>query len=115
MLALVAEATIRTVRVNPSGLEYAAGTLVPIAVAILAKSTASPALKAILNAVLATLTGLLIASTKLDGNIDLYGWADAVGRTLVTSWAAYYGFLKPTKITGSIASATAGFGLGKAA
>lgn len=116
MLAVLAlavlGATTRIVTVNPAALAYALGFIVPVLVALLAKQQAPPALKAILNAVLVCVAGLLSVAIKQQGHLDLYGWAVAIAEAAVASWASYYGFWKPTGVAPSLHSATARFGIG---
>lgn len=105
-------ATSRIVTVNPAALSYAAGFIVPVLVAILAKEKAPAALKAILNAVLVCVAGLIAVAIKQQGHLDLYGWAVAIAEAAVASWASYYGFWRATGIAPSLHRATAKFGIG---
>lgn len=110
MLALLAVAKVVTV--PPAALSYALGFIVPVLVAILAKESAPPALKAILNAVLVCVAGLLSVAIKNQGHLDVYGWMLAIGEAAVASWASYAGFWKPTQVAPSIHRATGKFGIG---
>lgn len=103
---------VKIVTVDPAALSYAAGFVVPVLVAILAKQSAPPALKAILNAVLVCVAGLIAVAIKQEGHLDLYGWAAAIAEAAVASWASYAGFWKPTGVAPSIHSATGKFGIG---
>lgn len=81
-------------------LSFVLGSVIPIAVAFLAKLKASSALKATLNALLALVAGLASAAQVTDGVISKTG-AIAVFYAWVASQAAHYGLLKPIKLTGS--------------
>lgn len=105
-------AAVKIVTIDPAALSYAAGFIVPVLVAILAKAEAPAAVKAILNAVLVCVAGLLAVAIKQEGHLDLYGWAAAIAEAAVASWASYYGFWKPTGIAPSVQGATKRFGIG---
>lgn len=111
---LIAAAPVKIVTIDPAALAYALGFIVPVLVAILAKWTAPAALKAILNAVLVCVAGLIAVAIKQQGTLDLYGWAASIAEAAVASWASYYGFWKPLGIAPSIHKATANFGIGPA-
>lgn len=108
MLAAVSH----VVQVPPAALSYGMGFVVPVLVAILAKSSASAPLKTVLNAVLVCVAGLLAASLKLQGSVDLYAGGVAIAEAAVASWASYNGFWKPSGLTGSVHQATGKFGIG---
>jgi hypothetical protein len=71
------------------------GTIIPILVAALTKSSASPAVKAILNAGLAAVSGA-VAVLVQQGSQHWQAFVYAIGISWVVSVATYYGFLKPT-------------------
>lgn len=105
-------AATHVVQLPPAALSYAAGFVVPVFVAILAKSTAPKALKAVLNAVLAAVAGLIVASLKINGAVDVYAALASVAEAALASWASYYGFWKPSGIAPSVHEATGKFGIG---
>jgi hypothetical protein len=87
------------------------GVLIPILVAVLTRVHASPALKAVLNAGLSALSGVL-STLVID---DHTNWRHVVVKVLLTwalSIATYYGLWKPTTTTATVADATKGFGIG---
>lgn len=100
------------VQVPPAALSYAMGFVVPVLTAILVKSKAPAALKAITNAVLVCIAGLLAMSLKNHGAVDLYAGGVAIAEAAVASWASYNGFWKPTGIAPSIHQGTGAFGIG---
>lgn len=112
MLAAAASLSNHIVQAPPAFLAYAAGTIVPILVAILAKSTASRPLKVILNSILVAVGASLVVSIKMNGAIDLYGWGSAIAEAAIASWASYNGFWKPLGVAPAIHKATAKFGIG---
>ena len=90
------------------------GVLVPILVGVLAKLRASSALKSILNAALAAVTGALSAGQAEGGwsfKLFIISW----GTTFAVSIASYYGLWKPTGVAPAVHERTANLGLGKAA
>lgn len=92
--------------VNVAFLAWILGTACPIATAVLAQSKWHSAVKAILNAGLATLAGLLAIWIKTDGNIDVIYTILAIGQSAIAAWASYYGFWKPTTIAPTLHRAT---------
>lgn len=109
---LAASLSNHVIQTPPAALAYAAGFVVPVLVAILAKSSASTPLKAILNAILVAVGASLVVSIKMNGAVDLYAWGSAIAEAALASWASYYGFWKPLNIAPSIHQATGKFGLG---
>jgi hypothetical protein len=105
-------AIAHVVTIDPAALSYAAGFVVPVLVAILAKQSAPAPMKAVLNAILVCVAALIAVAIKQEGHLDLYGWGTSIAEAAVASWASYYGFWKPTNIAPSIHTATGGFGIG---
>lgn len=112
MLAAAASLSNHIIQTPPAALSYAAGFVVPVLVAILAKSSASKPLKAILNAVLVAVGASLVVAIKMNGAVDLYGWGSSIAEAALASWASYYGFWKPTGLAPSVHEATGRFGIG---
>ncbi len=77
-------------------LAWILGTACPILVAVLAKATAPPWMKAVLNAALATVAGLLAVAIKAEGHLDAFAWLLAIGNSMIVAFAVYAGFLKHT-------------------
>lgn len=92
-------------------LAWVLGVACPIAVAVLTKSSAPSWLKAVLNAALATLAGLLAVAIQAQGHLDLTAWGLAIGNAMIAAWASYAGFLRST-IAAKLSNATARFGIG---
>lgn len=86
---------------------------IPLLVSVLAKKTASDGLKAVINLVATAIaSAVALWLNPHDGPIT---WALALNTfffSLAASLVSYKGVLKPTGIAGSVANATAGFGLG---
>lgn len=95
-------------------LQFLIGVLIPIAVALITKSNASSAVKAVTQVVLATLVVALQRVLEANGVVDLATFATTLLMTEIVAVATYYGLLKHT-VNPPIARATARFGLGKAA
>lgn len=109
------EVAREVVQTDVSTLAYIGGVIVPIITAIVTKQVASPVIKALCTAVLATVAGLIAVAIEQKGAIDAAVWIDAIVKSMVAAWASYYGFWRPTTIAPKVQSATAGVGLGKAA
>lgn len=88
------------------------GVLVPLLVAVITKRYASPGLKATLNVLSAAIVGSLGYMVAADGGYDLDGFVNSFLNTFIVGIATYYGVYKPTGVTGTVAKATEGFGLG---
>lgn len=91
---------------------FISGTLIPLVTGIITKQVASSALKAVCTAVLATVAGLVTSAMTHDGTLYLEESLMAVMVTFVTAISTYYGFLKPTGISGTVQSKTASLGIG---
>lgn len=85
--------------------------VIPLAVGLLTKSSASSGLKASLNVVL---SALVTAVTTIldDASAHLSTVISQFIVTSVSSVATYYGVWKPTGVAGTIAAKTPGFGIG---
>lgn len=81
-------------------LAFLAGTVIPVAVALVTARVASSRIKGALNALLALVAGLVVTAQQADGVISKTG-AVVVFYTWVASVATHYGLLKPTGLTGS--------------
>lgn len=76
------------------------GTLIPILVALVTKSTAPPGVKAIVNLALSAVSGF---GTEFVNDAN-FVWQQALLTTVVTfvvSVASYYGLWKPTNVAGA--------------
>lgn len=87
-----------------------AGVIVPLLVGLLTKLNASSALKSILNLGLTAAGSLLAVANEATFQWKLFvtNWAIA----WVVAVATYYGFYKPSGVSGQVQESTAGFGLG---
>lgn len=88
------------------------GLIVPILVAVLAKSTASRLLKAMANAVLSAVAGIVALAIAADGQVDVNHAFGAIFDAWTISVASYYGLWKPSAIAAAVARVTSGIGLG---
>lgn len=80
------------------------GTVIPIVVALVTRSTARPGLKAVVNLGLSALSGF---GTEYINSAN-FAWQQALLTTVVTfvvSVATYYGLWKPTNVAGSASPA----------
>lgn len=112
MSVLLAATVDKTWHVDPNFLAWLMGFAVPVVVAILAKSSASPVVKAILNAVLDCVAGLLATAIAVNGTIHWQTWGSAIAQAAVASWAMYHGFWKPTGIAPTIHEKTGNYLIG---
>ena len=91
------------------------GSLLPILVGIVTKLNAPSWLKAVLHALLAAVSGLLITSQTIDGQAVISKEGVVVAfSTWVVGMAVYFGFLVPTRISPTVNDITKDFGLGPA-
>jgi hypothetical protein len=107
------------VTIDVATLSFLIGTIIPIAVALVTKQTASRGIKAAVNALLSIAAGVLsVYVSEAQGeivSIDVAAFVTAVGAAWITSIATHYGLLKPTGITGGegiVQSATPNLGIG---
>lgn len=89
------------------------GLFVPLVVAFITKKFASQGLKGFLNLVVSAVVGSTVYLVAEDGGYDWTGFVNGTLDTFIASIIAYYGFLKPSGIAGSVANATKNFGLGQ--
>lgn len=84
--------------------------VIPALVALLTKITASSALKQILSALLAAVTGLIVAATTIDGHAEIRGPAVllALG-AFISAQATYVAVYRPHGLNAALAP---GVGLG---
>jgi hypothetical protein len=90
---------------------FLSGIIIPLLVGLLSKVSASSGLKAILNAFLSALAGVLATVTQVD-SANARDFVIAIISTWVVSVATYYGVWKPTGVAGTVVAKSAGFGLG---
>lgn len=88
------------------------GVAIPILTALLTRTQASRALKAVVTLVASVLLGTLGYLVGADGGYDWGGFTNSFLNAFVPAIAAYYGLWKPTGVTASVSAATARFGLG---
>jgi len=97
--------------VNLSQWALLFGAVMPVLVGLVTKSNASPGTKATTLLVLNAINGVV---TDYFASPNGFDWNGAIINTvaaLITSVAAYYGFLKHT-VSPALNSATANFGMG---
>lgn len=83
----------------PLVLSILVGSVLPLLVNLVTKDVASSALKAVLLAGLAAVTGVLTPLTQAGANH--YDWRNivvSVGLAWVTAVATHFGFYKPTNV-----------------
>lgn len=98
---------------DPINVVRVLGLLIPIVTALVTKSSATSGQKAVVTLVLSALTSTVVYLVANDGSgYDWAGFVNAFINTFVPAIVAYYGLLKPTNITGSIAAKTADVGIG---
>lgn len=98
---------------NPSDaalLATLAGVVVPLLVGIVTKMAAPAGLKAIVNAALTALGGLV--ATIVPGAFRWHPFLASWATAWVVSVATYYGLWKPTGVAPAIHSSTGTVGLG---
>ena len=88
------------------------GTVIPILVGIITKSSAASGLKAVGLLFLSVAGGVLATAVESNQGLIEKPTLIAAGVTFVTAVATYYGFLKPTGASPAVNNATAGFGVG---
>lgn len=100
------------VTASVQSLAWILGTACPIVVAIVMKASAPAWLKAVLNAALATVAGLLAVAIKANGHLDPVAWMLAIGNSMIVAFAVYAGFLKHTVTRAIDNSALGNVGIG---
>ena len=89
------------------------GVVVPLLVGVLTKSHASDGVKAVVNALLSALAGVIATFTQ-DGLF--HASLKTLVITILSAWGtsiiSYYGLFKPTGVAGTVAAATSNFGIG---
>lgn len=93
---------------------FLGGTIVPILVGLLTKSSAHPGLKGFLNVVLSAVAGLIATAQVQDGVLTKAAIV-AGFMAFVASIGSHYGWLRPAGITGSsgvVQRSTANIGIG---
>ncbi len=88
------------------------GTIIPILVGVITKSTAAAGLKATALLFLSAVGGVLAVAIESNTGIIEKPTLIAAAVTFVTAVATYFGFLKPTGVSPAANNATSGFGLG---
>ena len=91
-------------------LTLLSGVIVPLLVGVLSKINASSVVKSVLNLGLTAAASLLAVAnqTDFDWKVFVVNWSIA----WVVSVATYYGFYKPSGVSGAVQEKTAGFGVG---
>lgn len=103
-----------TLTLTPFAVSILIGTVLPILVGIVTKEVASGGLKSVLLLLFSAIQGLIVTATTVDGAAILSTEAIVVaGLGWVSAVASYYGFLKPTNVSGAVNTKTSDFGVGK--
>lgn len=100
------------VTLDPQVIAGVVGTLIPILVGLLTKLDAPRGLKAVANAFLSALSGVLVTVLDGDGSFVVGEFLTSAGIAWITSVATYYGLYKPTGTAQKVQDKTAGFGVG---
>ncbi len=103
---------IELVEVDVKALSFVLGTIIPVLVALLTKAGAHPGIKAVLNALLAAIAGVVSLAIASNGEIVVSAALSSIATVWFSSVATYYGLLKPTGTAGAVAESTKSFGLG---
>jgi hypothetical protein len=107
-----------TTTIHPSTqlIAILVGIVLPLVTGVVTKLGAGSAVKAVANAVLAVVTGVLVSlASEPEKGLALYDTLYAIALAAVSSWASYAGLWKPTGTAGALQQGTANFGIGKAA
>ena len=88
------------------------GVLVPLLVGLLTKVSASPAVKAVVNAALSAVNGAVAVAAPAGEGFVWRAFVVAWVTTFVTSAATYYGIYKPTGVAPAVANTTGNVGIG---
>lgn len=89
------------IHADVAALTFVVGSLIPALVALVTKARASDGTKAVVNALLSAIAGVLSLAILSGGTFDLEHALIAVALTWFSSVAAHFGLLKPAGITGS--------------
>jgi hypothetical protein len=100
------------VEVDVSALNFVAGLVVPLLVALLAKWHAPSGLKSVLNLLLSAIAGAVTIAIQADGKIVPSEWITGMGMTWLTSIVSYYGLWKPTNVASVVGLKTRNVGVG---
>ena len=103
--------TATVLHISQQWLTYA-GVFIPLLVGLVTKSTASSAVKAWVQAVLAAAAGALAVALTNSGGVTLLALVEAGVQTFVVSIAAYYGLWKPTTVAAKVAAVAPNVGIG---
>lgn len=105
-------AAVTAIVLAGSWLTFLSGTVIPLITGIVTKQVASSGVKAVCTAVLSVVGGIFTAALQNNGTIYLEPSIGAIGVCFLTAIGMYYGFLKPTGISGSVQAKTANVGIG---
>lgn len=95
-------------------ISVGAGSVVPLAVALLAKLQAPRQVKSILNVLLTTLAGA-VTTVAVSNDTTVAAYLTDIALAWFASVAGYLGFHKPTGLAGLVAFKTRRFGFGREA
>ena len=107
---------MESIQIEFNYLNIIVGTLIPLAVGLLTKASASSKLKAWVNAGLTALSSaIMVAINMCAGDVCDVTWGPfftTFFMTYVPNIASYYGFWKPSGTAGTVQAGTANLGLG---
>lgn len=98
--------------VDVAALSFVLGTIIPALVALLTKSGAHPGIKAVLNALLTAIAGVVSLAIIDEGQIVFSQALSSIAMVWFSSVATHYGLLRPTGVSRALASSTSNFGIG---
>ncbi len=105
--------TAVTIHPDTQLISILVGLGLPLVTGVVTKLRAGSAVKAVANAVLIVVTGILVSLTQEpEKGLALYDTLYAIAFAGISSWASFLGFWKPTGIAGAVQSSTAELGFG---
>lgn len=96
---------------TPSNVVLMVGFFIPIITGLIVKEVAHPRVKAISTMVLSILAATIGTIVAQDGGWAWREFGNAFLSAFIPAIAVYYGFLKPSGISGAVQHATSNFGL----
>lgn len=89
------------------------GIALPLVTGVVTKLWAGSAVKAVANAVLIVVSGVLVSlQSEPEKGLALYDTLYAIALAAVSSWASWHGWWRPSGIGPAVQESTADFGIG---
>lgn len=104
--------TEHVVVISAPWLTLILGAIIPFLTGLITKKVASPAVKSVCTAVLATAAGIFSAAQAADGKILLESSIVNIFVAFVTAISLYYGFYRPTTAAEKVQNIAPEVGLG---